>query len=63
MKGWLLTIRTKADTRIVHHARDASLRGYSRQVNVLWHDTVVLFSLLHTQKVHRIFFGTSTRSL
>ena len=63
LKGWLLTTRTKADTRIVHHARDATLRGYSRQVYVLWRDTVVSFSLLHTGKIHRIFFGTSTRSL
>ena len=54
----------EADTRIVSHARDATVRGYS-QVNVLCCDTDVLILLLaHRQNLCQdiwMFSGTSKR--
>lgn len=44
-EGWLLPTKTEADMRIVLHARNATVRRYSQQVNVLCRDTVVLNSL------------------
>ena len=45
MKGWLLTTRTEADVGIALHARDATVRGYSQQINVFFVVTVVLNSV------------------
>ena len=45
MQRWLLAMKTKPDMRIVLLATDATVRGYSQQVNVLCHVTVVFSSL------------------
>ena len=39
LKGWLLTTWTEADMGIALHARDATARGYSQQVNVFCRDS------------------------
>ena len=44
LQGCLLAMRAQTDMRIVLLARDVA-RGYSQQVNVLCHDTVVFSSL------------------
>ena len=49
MQRWLLAMKTKTDTRIVLLAMDATVRGYSQQVNVLCHDTVVFSSLFRVR--------------
>ena len=55
----------EADTRIILHARDATVRGYT-QVNVLCRDTDVLVLLLaHRENLCQyiwIFSGTSRRT-